>query len=1020
MEEDVSSPTFELNNQIIRAGAGAGKTYTLTNHVLDVAEEFHKVYNRYPNIVISTFTVKATQELRERLMLKALERNNFSLLEYISSKSLLHISTIHGVLSSFLTRYSQQLNLDSSFEIKANSEILNKAKSQIRDLVFESEKYQELLELMTYESLSSLLLQYYEASLEYPKVEIVDKKFLLDSLDHELDLYGQTAKKLIIALSSSLQNFLQENKVTKTTDSWNQYIFNLGQIVKVIDDEKCIKKLKDFIGSVARLPNNSAKNPIFSEDLHKRNKNFWNDFKKEVANELRNEEILQKLSSCYDIFSELAQEFIPIWRDFKEKMGQLAMSDLELLCLDAVRNFPSTVLAFSKEWDYWLIDEFQDTSPIQIEILNAFMQEKPRFYVGDPQQSIYLFRGSEVSVFKKMEQHLQNTGGNLRSLLKNYRSDPECLEFFNYFFKEQEFSSMEPKLNSFNRCKEVAHYIKLEKEEEENTAIVNEIIQLKKDGVELGNICILARKNFHLLQIAEALKNANIAANLHISGNFKEKREVQDLIALVQFLMNPYDNKNLIQLLRSPYFKVEDQVLISICGKEHMYWTKLGQDYAENEVVLYLKNLLNLRKEIGIYQCLLKSVRERGIIDASHYHDSSGKRESNIWKFLQDLSTNEHKQGFSYLDYIKQSAANLDVDKAEGDSEAIAALEPNRVNLMTIHRSKGLQFDYVFIPRCHEAPQSTKSLSSLTYKQKYFLFSLPISSEQKSIGPLELKKQTLQLREKELEESKRLMYVALTRAVKKVYLTWNTEAKKNSWVDIFNMDFQEEAVLGFDKFSVKYGLSCGERLTLEERLYREKDIPDLFNMDKSIAKQNFSVSELISQTKKNEKQYDFKELPSRIEKAQFGTIMHKIFEILHYQPDMDWYELVADSYPEKKDLIQEAVQFVFNYERLNFKDLIRKGYVEFGFILLQNAKRLEGQIDLWGMVDGEIYIVDYKTGNQAYAEQAFTQLNLYALALRKLDYKENINLVVVYPFSKYVEVRQAMKTEDIVNRFFLS
>src|ERR1700712_3645685 len=110
MEFFVSGPSPQLNLEIVRAGAGAGKTTRLTRQVLDVVAEFLRTEKRFPHLVVTTFTRKATQELRERLMLEAVSHGDFALLEYVSSKSHLSISTIHGVLSLFLSRFASHLD----------------------------------------------------------------------------------------------------------------------------------------------------------------------------------------------------------------------------------------------------------------------------------------------------------------------------------------------------------------------------------------------------------------------------------------------------------------------------------------------------------------------------------------------------------------------------------------------------------------------------------------------------------------------------------------------------------------------------------------------------------------------------------------------------------------------------------------------------------------------------------------------------------------------------------------------
>lgn len=106
----MSSAPFELNHQIVRAGAGAGKTTTLTKTVMETALSFDHSQGRFPRIVVTTFTRKATQELRERLVAGAVATGRNDFLDYVSSRSNLHISTIHGVLSLFLRRYGHLLN----------------------------------------------------------------------------------------------------------------------------------------------------------------------------------------------------------------------------------------------------------------------------------------------------------------------------------------------------------------------------------------------------------------------------------------------------------------------------------------------------------------------------------------------------------------------------------------------------------------------------------------------------------------------------------------------------------------------------------------------------------------------------------------------------------------------------------------------------------------------------------------------------------------------------------------------
>ena len=129
----MSSTAPESLNQFVRAGAGAGKTYSRTHQVLDVALDLQEKNGRLPRMIVTTFTRKATQELKERLLLLALEEEKYQgLVKFVNSPSLLHISTIHGVMDLFLKRYGLTIGLDPSYSLISESEAHRFAKKYIK------------------------------------------------------------------------------------------------------------------------------------------------------------------------------------------------------------------------------------------------------------------------------------------------------------------------------------------------------------------------------------------------------------------------------------------------------------------------------------------------------------------------------------------------------------------------------------------------------------------------------------------------------------------------------------------------------------------------------------------------------------------------------------------------------------------------------------------------------------------------------------------------------------------------
>src|SRR6185437_10547094 len=153
MERFVPSTSLDLKSKIVRAGAGAGKTRELTKQVLEVVKQVLQDSGVAPRLVVTTFTRKATQELRERLMQEAIRQEDPRLLEYVSSRSPLMISTIHGVLSLFLTRFATEINIDPAFQILSSRDLQRLAKRTLRSLLIQNEDGQSLLESYSFTQL---------------------------------------------------------------------------------------------------------------------------------------------------------------------------------------------------------------------------------------------------------------------------------------------------------------------------------------------------------------------------------------------------------------------------------------------------------------------------------------------------------------------------------------------------------------------------------------------------------------------------------------------------------------------------------------------------------------------------------------------------------------------------------------------------------------------------------------------------------------------------------------------------
>ncbi|MCB0361256.1 MAG: UvrD-helicase domain-containing protein, partial [Bdellovibrionales bacterium] len=637
----MSSSSFQLVSEIVRAGAGAGKTTTLTKQVLQVAFEFYHRHQSFPRMVVTTFSRKATQELSERLVVEGIKTDRPDFLDYVSSRASIQISTIHGVLSLFLRRYGHLLDLDSGFRLLSESDAHLMAKGLLREILIDSPRHLDLLETWAVKDLIEMLRFYHCAVLANRDIQVA-------SLETNFSLMGLYFGPEVSQLLKDIKQARSETEV----ESWKEYFTRLEEILVQIgklSQSKGWTELDQMISRLGRKPSFSTKKvpEAFSPELRHRIEQLW----KKIGDKLKKRGVRFESWETIRIqslaFQDLAESFHSLFLEKKEKLGLIEMGDLELMTLEKLRQHPEVGEAFARDWDYWLIDEFQDTSPVQVELLKLLMGDRQSFLVGDPQQSIYLFRGARSEVFEEKWQDVKRQGGKQMEKRTNYRSNPPLLHFINQVFAQigDQFSPMEPKKSEGECSREVAVFAEakyfVHQEEEVQTemaAIVHHIQRLVDRGVSFENICILGRTNRHLEEVARYLRKQAYPVHVHAASGFYRRREVVDGLSLVRFLLNPRDNVNLIALLRSPFFRVSDQELAEWLGSKPLsLWDYLQREKVVHSSLVQLSNYLEEVDRIGLSETLRKMVLNEGIMDFSLHYDATGRREANIWKFLLHL-----------------------------------------------------------------------------------------------------------------------------------------------------------------------------------------------------------------------------------------------------------------------------------------------------------------------------------------------------------------------------------------------
>lgn len=993
----MSRASSELKNhsQFIRAGAGAGKTTQLINSFLDFVKDFHEQHQRYPRVVITTFTRKATQEVKERLLVRALHDNEQAVFEFINRKSFVHISTIHGLLSLYLTQSADLLQLPQDIKIVDGVQYARALRKNIHRLMKQRNEYVQLLETYPFSKLLEIAKEALELKAQHPDFSFVTRNDLKNISDENMSLVIEKLDEIF-------------NLVPTVPEKWSgyfNYLRSISNSYRAGDEARLLEVLDD----APRKPVFSAKKPPFDERAHDLIEQIRQIDKEQGIFSVQDTSVYrdehEKLNS---LFFRFINELFILDFENKQRTGELTIADLENLSWQLVSKFPESAVEFSDSWDYFMIDEYQDTSPLQVNLLNRLVREKPCFIVGDPQQSIYLFRGARSEVFVNKESELKAKAGLTRILDRNYRSEPSLMMFMNDFFGHfsPQFQAMQVREAKPERQVVTdAYFIRTH---DEDMATLNQIQTLISQGVSPKDICVLSKSNRRLIEIAQKAQNFLIPVQLQTSNGFELKREILDLISFLKFLVNPHDNENLVTLLRNPWVYLTDEKIFEICqskeAKNASLWHAINKNF--NEVKERLQFYLKYYETGGAALTLKLMIARTGFLSFSKLLDATGKREANIWKLVATLTEAEKEVGFSLGLFLADCFQTLQADLGSSSGEAQPVIQPDCVSLMTVHASKGLEFKNVIIIGLSNNPNITKQIN-LAYDSDSNKFSLSVFdvNESKLMPSAWSQAVRRELNVRELAENERVLYVAMTRAQESISLIARIPRegernpiqekswfKKSKWPagGHITSDIEFKVSSSFFDAEVDSLIPSEPLLVAARPKWKESLNPS--------ARDPSSVTNILSGGMGESSKIDYERLTIALKKAQKGTDLHRLFESMKFR-SLDFLEQTL------KPTELSMVYYLQNLPELDLMKILEKGHNEWGFgIKLKNGV-LQGQIDAWAELEYEIHILDYKTGSSDYHEKAYDQLALYTLALiqmGQISMDKKIIHSILYPSEQKV------------------
>lgn len=981
----MSSSSFIDKNILIRAGAGAGKTTRLIEEVYGFFLNHKKTKDVWPRIVLTTFSNKATQEINERLLKKAIEVYDVDFFEFINSKMHLMVSTIHGVLHTFISQNQPEFGLTKDFVVVNDSEIARRQQKLFRKTVMEQPTAVLLLDIFSLSELYALVTDYRFFKLTTGELKPMSQEVFKDYV-----------AKLSKEITSDFQSSLGALRRGKLTDSWINALQNFPNID---DEQQSISNLLAWEETIS-LPRVSKKG---DDEFVTSQSTFVNAIRKlrEFRDRNYHEDFLDSFESMQTAFAELAENYFHALDADQKESQEISISDIETMTFQVLASKPHLFQEFSKKWDFWMIDEFQDTSPIQISLLNQLIGTSRSFFVGDPQQSIYYFRGSDSRVFDGKMNELK-ASGKVEVLDNNYRSYSGVLNFINEFFTRQysQFQKMTPTKARLAMPHDV-HVFEILDKSELAVMTARQIAKIihEDPATQLENIVILSRTNKDLETLAGELDILHVPHYVHSQGQFFKQREILDLLFFVRFLIRPNDLGNLVYLFKTPLLGMNPDETKAI-SKDFISWAKLvdTSDRLSTKASSDIKKLdgyLKKSTELGLIETAqLFAVNEASFV-LSHLADSSGKKESNMWKFFYWLRT-ELSRGMD--SFLLQVDGVLDPDKNDTyqESESQAIIEPKKVQMMTIHASKGLQFSHVIVIGMHN-PLRVRGRFVLDVDAESKEFSVFIKNKAKDDkirSPIYWAQLALQ-KERETEEFERLFYVALTRAKERVSLFTLGKFSDSTWAhkvkDFYNQYLMNPESMSFvmswesldpsqilgDVFLKTIGIM--EKVAKENSLEPTEARSFLSKLDNLMTTQE-AAGPLSFSSSRGHKQSTLNQV----------IISQKGIE-LHHRREKGVFDF---SYYPKLSLAIPIAQIFEN------------GFREYRFTFQYGQFQIVGSMDFVYFGKDRVVIIDYKSGRSTQTELYSEQLKFYAqcvMHIKKLKPETVFDLVIDYVDQKKAE-----------------
>lgn len=1009
------------HNIIVSAGAGSGKTAVLSERVIENLKSGMSI----KEVLLLTFTKAASLEMKTRIRNKI--KKNPSLSKELSLIDEAYITTFDSFALSIVKKYHYILNISPNVSIIDGSLIRIKKKeilTNIFDKYYENrnEKFLKLISDFCIkddkEIFESILSIYSKIDLKYNKNEYLDnyinEYFNIDRINNDIKDY----EKLLMSKFEELDYLIED--MSYYTDS--DYITNLKLSVSNLISSKTYDEI------VSNLSVEIPRLPKCSSDEVKEKKELINDVIKNIKSLCtykNREEIMSSILSTKDykeVIIDILKEFDEYVMSYKYENDIYEFTDIANLAIKLVKENTSVKEELKSSFKEIMIDEYQDTNDLQ-EILINMISNNNVYMVGDIKQSIYRFRNANPDIFKeKYNKYSNHIGGEKIDLNKNFRSREEVLNNINLLFNKVMDESIggADYIKSHQMIFGNKSYIKkgktlqnydfelysymydkkseYSKEEIEAFIIAKDILSKVKGNyqifdkdtsvlrnAEYSDFVILMDRTTNFDLYKKIFLYLGIPLELYKDETMNEDTDIIVLNNLIKFTIKldtgVYDKELeylFTSVMRSFLCESTDEEIFDTIKNKTILTSPLANKVRKiklNNKSSYeiINDLIN---EFDFYNKLITIGNESASSVKLNSILSNAKATSNIGYDINSFS--------EYLDNVIKEKIDIKYTIHSGVS--------NSVKIMTIHKSKGLEFPICYFSGLYKPFNISDIKEKFTYSNKYGIIT-PYFDEgvAETIYKHLLKNDYLK---EEISEKIRLFYVALTRAKEKMILVMPYEeivngkesdlvsnvvrSKYKSLLDIVSstlvsltkyvtvIDYNKSGITKDYSLLIKKDFKSGIEKSTEVLNVNELLVENETLIDKHYSKENNKL--ITSDVKKNMK---------------FGKYVHEVLE--YFDLKKKDYSYIKDEFIKNK---------IISFSNLPIFDNVNEANIfhEYEFVYTLNNTKYHGVIDLMLEYSSHIDIIDYKLSD-------VTDIN-YISQLN--GYKEYISSITKKPVNVYL------------------